>query len=222
MEEKIKQIIKEKKELRTNDLVLALGVTRQYAHRALKSLQEKDQIIKIGKTRYAFYVSPDYAKENIETFDTDYTEMYDNIKLSENDILYSIKTNFKILSQLPKNSAKVFEFAFTEMLNNAIEHSQAAKISINVGVLLGKVSFKITDNGVGIFKNVQTNKGLSSELEALQDVTKGKVTTMPKNHTGQGIFFTSRMVEIFEIDSFGYVYTGRSFIKALLYTLQLQ
>jgi ERCC4-type nuclease len=41
-------------------------------------------------------------------------------------------------------------------------------------------------------------------MEAIQDILKGKTTTMPKSHSGQGIFFTSKSGDLFILDSFGY------------------
>ena len=43
--------------------------------------------------------------------------------------------------------------------------------------------------------------GLTSDLEALQELSKGKLTTLPKGHTGEGIFFTSKVADRFELES---------------------
>jgi hypothetical protein len=51
---------------------------------------------------------------------------------------------------------------------------------------------------------VQTKRHLESELEAIQDLLKGKITTAPKLHSGEGIFFTSKVVTTFLLDSFGH------------------
>ena len=45
---------------------------------------------------------------------------------------------------------------------------------------------------------------LNSEIEAIQDILKGKVTTAPKVHSGEGIFFTSKVADIFCLHSFNY------------------
>jgi hypothetical protein len=47
-------------------------------------------------------------------------------------------------------------------------------------------------------------RNLKSDLEAIQDLLKGKTTTMPKSHSGEGIFFTSKVGDLFILDSFGY------------------
>ena len=95
-------------------------------------------------------------------------------------------------------------YAFSEMLNNAIEHSQSARVGAEVSVSKKMLSFVIEDFGIGVFRNVMKQRGLKSELEAIQDILKGKTTTMPKSHSGEGIFFTSKAGDIFILDSFGY------------------
>jgi hypothetical protein len=55
-----------------------------------------------------------------------------------------------------------------------------------------------------VFKSIMNKKHLNSELEAIQELLKGKITTMPKSHSGEGIFFTSRAADNFMLDSFGH------------------
>jgi hypothetical protein len=57
----------------------------------------------------------------------------------------------------------------------------------------------ICDNGIGIFKKIQLALTLLDERHAVFELAKGKLTTDPKHHTGEGIFFTSRMVDSFNI-----------------------
>ena len=90
------------------------------------------------------------------------------------------------------------------MFNNAIEHSKSVRIGVEVSIPKKTLSFIIQDSGIGVFRNVMKQRGLKSELEAIQDILKGKTTTMPKSHSGEGIFFTSRAGDVFILDSFGY------------------
>jgi hypothetical protein len=62
-------------------------------------------------------------------------------------------------------------------------------------------SFSVVDTGVGVFENICEKKNLSSEMEAIQDLIKGKQTTMPERHSGEGIFFTSKIAYRFIIES---------------------
>jgi hypothetical protein len=48
---------------------------------------------------------------------------------------------------------------------------------------------------------------LASDFEAVQELSKGKRTTDRKRHTGEGIFFTSKAVDIFRLTSSGVRWT---------------
>jgi hypothetical protein len=53
----------------------------------------------------------------------------------------------------------------------------------------------VQDDGIGVFRRIQEAIGLASPRDAVLELTKGKFTTDPKRHTGEGIFFTSRMFD---------------------------
>jgi len=50
----------------------------------------------------------------------------------------------------------------------------------------------------------------TDERQATLELAKGKFTTDPKRHTGEGIFFTSKMVDAFDISSGGVYFTSMS------------
>ena len=64
------------------------------------------------------------------------------------------------------------------------------------------LSFIVNDSGIGIFRNIMQKRNLKSELEAIQDLMKGKTTTMPESHSGEGIFFTSKSWRFIHIGQF--------------------
>jgi hypothetical protein len=86
-------------------------------------------------------------------------------------------------------------------VNNAIDHSGAPEVEVRVSREDDSVALVVRDEGVGIFTHIRDRMGLASELEALQELSKGKTTTMPDTHTGEGIFFTSKAADHFEIES---------------------
>jgi hypothetical protein len=87
------------------------------------------------------------------------------------------------------------------MFNNALDHSDADMISVRIKKNAAETEMQIGDNGVGIFKKIQTALQLLDERHAVLELAKGKFTTDPKNHSGEGIFFTSRMFDEFWIVS---------------------
>jgi hypothetical protein len=85
------------------------------------------------------------------------------------------------------------------MINNAIDHSNGTQLTIIVRRFPTKTSMWIDDNGEGIFRKIQRSLGLPDERQALFELKKGKLTTDKARHSGQGIFFTSRMCDDFAI-----------------------
>jgi anti-sigma regulatory factor (Ser/Thr protein kinase) len=104
-----------------------------------------------------------------------------------------------LISSAPANVLRICNFAFTEMLNNAIDHSECEHVQVDMTYTAESISFEIHDRGVGIFRKIQREKKLEHERFAILELAKGKMTTDPDRHTGEGIFFTSRMVDLFSI-----------------------
>jgi CheY-like chemotaxis protein len=114
------------------------------------------------------------------------------------------------LGQQPANVTDIWHYGFTEMLNNAIDHSEGTDVTIAFKITAATTELFITDNGVGIFKKIQTELRLLDERHSVLELAKGKLTTDPKRHTGEGIFFSSRMFDDFAIMS-GNVYFSHQF-----------
>ncbi|MCX6717742.1 MAG: STAS-like domain-containing protein [Candidatus Taylorbacteria bacterium] len=176
----------------------------QYVNIVMSDLVIEKQIFKIGSTRYSFYVSSSYAKEHPEIFPSVFKKRYKNKSLEEHKVLAEIEEKFLQIKDLPENIKSIFTFSFSEMFNNAIEHSTSKNIIVEVSIKNNNLSFIVLDSGVGAFRNIMKRKNLNSEIEAIQDLLKGKTTTMPKSHSGEGIFFTSKSADLFILDSFGY------------------
>ncbi|MBF5041742.1 MULTISPECIES: STAS-like domain-containing protein [Myxococcaceae] len=105
------------------------------------------------------------------------------------------------LGQLPQRAMDILHFAFTELLNNAIDHSGAAEVEVLLEQEPQRVAFEVVDAGEGIFEHARRLLHLRDHFEALQELSKGKVTTAPEAHTGQGLFFSSKAVDVLLVES---------------------
>lgn len=103
---------------------------------------------------------------------------------------------------------QAFSYVFMEMLNNAIEHSESEDVHVLVTESAYDVSCVIADDGVGIFSKIQRVLGLEEKKYALLELAKGKFTTEPESHTGEGIFFSSKIADSFVILSDGLAFVG--------------
>jgi len=192
----ISKLLKKKKELKVADIVKATGFSRAYISRIFQELRKENKVVLVGKANKACYVLADKktvsrAKSSILNI----RRSLRNKNLSEDEILDKIKKDTGIFLNLSENIALIVDYAFTEMLNNAIEHSKSEKIDISASRDKNLIQIDLIDAGIGIFNSIIKKRKLKNELEAIQELTKGKLTTAPKEHSGEGIFFTSRVVD---------------------------
>ena len=87
------------------------------------------------------------------------------------------------------------------MVNNVVDHSESSSLYLKLLRSPEALQLEILDGGVGIFRKIQREANLESRREAIFELTKGKFTTDPARHTGEGIFFTSRVFDRFSIIS---------------------
>lgn len=125
--------------------------------------------------------------------------------LSEDMIWRRVREDLGLDSASP--AGRIMDYAFTEMLNNAIDHSGSDRVTINWWVTSDQWSFEIRDYGVGAFRKLRAGLALANDFEAIQELSKGKRTTDRARHTGEGIFFTSKAVDIFRLSSSGIRWT---------------
>jgi hypothetical protein len=113
---------------------------------------------------------------------------------------------------MPENVADIWFYGFTEIVNNAKDHSDGSRITVSVKKTAISTEMLLLDNGVGIFRKIRSAMNLLDERHAVLELAKGKFTTDPKHHTGEGIFFSSRMFDSFDILS-GNVFFTHEFGK---------
>lgn len=140
---------------------------------------------------------------------------YDNIDLEE-DVIF-LKDIKPILEEqkLSSNVINIWYYAFTEMFNNAIEHSESQKIFCSLFVSQSSIHMLIRDNGIGIFNKIKEYYSYESLDDAINELFKGKLTTDNKNHTGEGIFFTSRIMDLFVAVSSNKHFTHNNYYEFL-------
>lgn len=170
-------------------------VSRVYASRILNELESEGVLKseKVGARRY-------FSQINGIVF---MNKTFDVYGLHEDEVLSMVRRDRRFVEQVGESARSAFEFAFPEMLNNAIEHSLSKKIHVMVRLIQGKLEFVVRDFGIGVFRNICTQKHLDTERDALNDLLKGKNTTAPHAHSGMGIFFTSKLADRFRLKSYG-------------------
>jgi anti-sigma regulatory factor (Ser/Thr protein kinase) len=191
----VRQFILEHVEKHPCDIVAltaqAFGLSRQGVHRHIQSLRKEKALRVYGTTRNRRYKLRPLAK---------WLERYPLRTIEGEDVIWSRDIR-PLLRDLPENVLDILQYGFTEILNNAIEHSSGKSVLVCVQQTGLDTRIVIWDDGEGIFKKLKRELGLTDERHAVLELAKGKVTTDPVHHTGEGIFFTSRMFDSFSINS---------------------
>jgi hypothetical protein len=107
---------------------------------------------------------------------------------------------------LAPHVANIVHYGLTEMLNNANDHSGGHEVLMRCAVAGGVVYLSVCDDGVGVFERMRAGLGLPDVRLAPLELSKGRVTTDPQRHTGEGIFFTSRAFPLFRVQANGLRY----------------
>lgn len=177
------------------------GLTRQAVNLHLQRLLADSDLVRQGKTRRTrFFLAPK------KTWQKHYARKQSESDVWESDVLPQI-------SDLPDSALDIWRYCFTEMFNNAVDHSSGTRITVQLKRTAVNVEIAIRDNGVGIFKKIQRAMKFSNERYSALELAKGKFTTDPEHHTGEGIFFTSKMLDAFDISSGGVYFTSLSPLK---------
>jgi len=191
--EKILKYLSDNKSASGTEIANHLGISRQAVNKHLKTLIQRGKVQKEGNTRAAIYfpVTGKLKKVYIKSF----KKLYQLSNLKEDTVFWEINTLLNLKRQVRHNIFEIIQYVFTEMLNNAIDHSKSMKCLIEVRIDQYNSQIIIRDYGIGLFFSIFTKFGLSDEYQAVGELLKGKTTTMSERHSGEGIFFTSKAVD---------------------------
>jgi len=130
--------------------------------------------------------------------------------LQEDLVWRTIRSDLQLDLSLAAND--IAPYVFLEMLNNAIDHSRGTEVEIVATVTDETWAFSIHDNGIGVFKNIRDHFLLNTDIESIAELSKGKQTTDPSRHTGEGIFFSSKLADNFTLASNGLLWQVNSVV----------
>ena len=182
-------------------LAKELQITRQAVSRHLKALVRDGRVVKSGETRGAAYTLPGPGKSLPSGVRAAKTLTLEG--LQEDRVFNRLSRELNLEGRLSSPALVTCRYAFTEMLNNAIDHSKAAEGWVVLECDTHEVRFEVRDRGIGVFDSIASRFGLEDEMEAIGELLKGKATTMADRHSGEGIFFTSRAGDKFSLRSHG-------------------
>ena len=186
-------------DINTEKIAEAFSISRKTVYAYIRKSIERGEIRYIKRGCYELILSADISEGvDIEKGKSDEMRIYE-------------KWIEPYLQKLPKNVKSIWAYACSEMINNAIDHSDSKNVRISVEKDAWNTVVSISDYGIGIFKKIKEFFDYESEEEATHELFKGKLTTDSENHSGEGVFFTSRVMDRFVILSGGQIFSHNNF-----------
>ena len=182
----------------------AFDINQNTAHRYINDLVDKGIICRKKRDQYEII-----------------TQKYEyHLKRSNGELDYDMYAYGACLlphiKDYSSNVRDIWVYAFSEMVNNVMDHSGAENLNITIEQNYLKTTAIIEDDGVGIFKKIMEHFGFPTLEDAICELFKGKLTTDDKNHSGEGIFFSSKMMDDFYIISDGKIFTSNKYDNSLI------
>ena len=109
------------------------------------------------------------------------------------------RLDFAPFFELPASVARMAQHAFTELLNNAIDHSGGSQVTVSMRQTPLQLQLLISDDGCGVFQRIEQSFQINDPALAMLELSKGKLTSAPERHSGHGLFFTSRLADVFDL-----------------------
>ena len=128
-------------------------VVRSTIHRHLKWMHQNKIVIQTGNTKGTRYYLKSALNKEIEL----------PLTLEMEELQVWEKHLSETLAVLPQNVFEICRYGFSRSFKNIMEHSRARQVKILTRWDADSVTLILQDDGVGIFKNIQTTFNLENE-----------------------------------------------------------
>lgn len=187
-----------------------LSINPSTIHSYINELVKDNVIIKVKRGQYEL-VNKEYS----------YLLKRENGDLDDDTYAFDICLKEHI-EGFENNVQDIWSYTFSEMINNVMDHSLADSVKITISQNFLATCVMIEDNGIGIFQKIKDYFKLSSIEDAICELFKGKLTTDTKNHSGEGIFFSSKLMDDFLIISSSKIFTTNKYDEGKILSLVLE
>jgi anti-sigma regulatory factor (Ser/Thr protein kinase) len=168
-------------------LMQRLGIGRRAALSTLRKLVAAQWLVHEGTPRKGCW-QPGTLRQVVHRYPLD--------GLQE-DLPWS--RDFAPFFQLPSEVSRLAQHAFTELLNNAVDHSGGTQVTVSMRQTALHLQLLVSDDGCGVFHRIASAFDIADPTLAMVELSKGKLTSQPERHTGRGLFFTSRLADVFDL-----------------------
>jgi anti-sigma regulatory factor (Ser/Thr protein kinase) len=190
--DRLRRFVDRRGEVQNRDVVRALSVSPATAHRLLQSLVTGGILERRGQGRAASYRLRPIRRR------------FRRAGLDEHRAWEQISADIARIRPLAADVAHSLAYAASEILNNAVDHSRGRTVEVAVDFeRRGATVVVVRDDGVGVFRRVCEDFGYATPQDAIVQLEKGKLTSDPARHSGEGLFFSSKAVTRFRLESQG-------------------
>jgi len=120
------------------------------------------------------------------------------------------RRDFAPCFELPAAVRHMTQHSFTELLNNAIEHSGGTNVTVSMRQTPLQLQLLVADDGCGLFNRIAQCFAIEEPDLAMLELGKGKLTTAPDHHSGHGLFFSAQLADVIDIQANGVSYQRRA------------
>ncbi len=190
--ERLRALVDRQGEVGNRDVVRALRVSPATSHRLLRALVLAGVLERQGRGPAARYRLRRVRRR------------FTLAGLEEDRAWQRVAADIARVRPLREQEARSLRYAATEVINNAVEHSRGRVVRVTVAFEpAGITVVSVQDDGVGVFQRLCADFGFRSPHDAIVQLEKGKLTSDPARHSGEGLFFSSKAVARFRLESPG-------------------
>ena len=168
-------------------LMQHLQISRRLAGQLLGKLEELQWLVAEGTGRKPLY-RPGPLRQVVQRY---------ALAGLQEDLPW--RRDFAPCFALAEPMARMAQHAFAELLNNAIDHSGGGTVAVSMRQTPQQLQLLVSDDGCGLFRRIAQSFDIPDPHLAMLELAKGKLTSAPERHSGHGLFFTSRLADIFDI-----------------------
>lgn len=164
-----------------------LGITRRRALALLRKLADAQWLTIAGTARKPTY-APGALRQAVRR--------YPLAGLMEDQ---PWRRDFAPCMTFPREVERLVRLAFTELVNNAIDHSGGTHVTISLRQTPLQAQLLVSDDGCGLFDRVSTSHGISEPTLAMLELGKGKLTSAPERHLGLGLVTVAQAADVMDL-----------------------
>lgn len=174
------------------------GASHRATLAALRRLVEANWLTREGPPRRPVY-GPGTLRQVVRSY---------TLHQLQEDVIW--QRDFAPHFALPRAAQRKVQHGFTELVNNAIDHSGGTSVTVSLRQTPAHAQLLVSDDGCGVFSKICDTYELSDAQHAMLELSKGRLTTQPQAHTGRGLFFSSQLADVFDIHANGQAWQRRA------------